>query len=249
LIPSFPCLPDKRPACPHGFKDATKDPEQLKALWQRYPGSLVGVPTGEASGAFVLDIDSTKHPEADEWLEQQAPYLPETRMHRTRSGGLHFLFQHQSGLRNTTSKLASGVDTRGEGGFIIWWPFHLGLNAGHQLVSLAPVPEWLVKALQPPQPPPAKNIQFPVARTPFGNVAAAMSRIEGIVATVAKAREGERNAVTYWGACRIKEMLIGRELDRGTALQAFDALVEAASRTGLPAWEIKRTIASATKAQ
>ena len=29
LIPSFPCLPDKRPACPHGLKDASKDPEQI----------------------------------------------------------------------------------------------------------------------------------------------------------------------------------------------------------------------------
>src|SRR6516162_11199071 len=180
LIPSFPCLPDKRPACPHGFKDATKDPEQLKALWQRFPGSLVGVPTGEASSVFVLDIDSTKHRAADEWLERHAPYLPETRMHRTRSGGLHFLFKHEPGFKNSASKLAAGVDTRGEGGFIIWWPFHLGINAGHQLISLAPVPEWLLKALQP-QPPSRKVIPFPkIARTRFGNVDSAKARLEGI---------------------------------------------------------------------
>jgi hypothetical protein len=245
LMPCFPCLPDKRPACPHGFKNASKDPEQLKALWQRYPGALVGVPTGEPSGIFVLDIDSAKHPQADDWLEQQAPYMPETRIHRTRSGGVHLLFKHQPGLRNTTSKLARGVDTRGEGGFVIWWPFHLGLSAGHNLISPAEVPQWLVQALQPP-PPPRSPIS--IARTAFGDVAPAMSRIQGIVAAVAQAREGERNAITFWGACRINEMVADRELDHSSQAQALAALEEAARRSGLPTFEIRRTIASATKA-
>jgi hypothetical protein len=244
--PSFPCLPDKRPACPHGFKDATADAAQLAELWQRYPGTLVGVPTGPASGVFVLDIDSAKHPEADEWLERHAACLPETRSHRTRSGGLHLLFKHQAGLKNSTSKLAPGVDTRGEGGFIIWWPFHLGLGADHHMVPLADVPKWLIEALNPPPPPPAKIIPFP-ARTQFGNVAPAMSRIEGIVATVARARQGERNAVTFWGACKIRDMLSNRELDHVTGQRAIAALVEASRRTGLSEIEISRTIMSATR--
>jgi len=241
--PCFPCLADKRPACPTGFKAAIKDAPQLKQLWKRYPGTLVGVPTGEASGLFVLDIDSAKHPEADEWLERHAPYLPDTRIHRTRSGGLHYLFKHQAGLKNSTSKIAAGVDTRGDGGYIIWWPFHLGLGAGHHFAPLAGVPEWLVEALNPPP----KIIQLPIARTAFGNVAPAMSRVEGIVATVARARPGERNAVTFWGACRIRDMLAGRELDHATGRQALASLINAARQTGLPVSEIERTISSATR--
>jgi hypothetical protein len=243
IWPCFPCLPDKRPACPHGFKDATKDSEQLKQLWQRYPGTLVGVPTGEPTGLFVLDIDSAKHPEADEWLERHAPYLPETRIHRTRSGGLHLLFKHQPGLKNSTSRLAPGVDTRGAGGFIIWWPFHLGLDDCR--IFLADVPEWLVQALLPPPPP--KIIPFPTARSPSGNIHGAMARVEGIVATVALARQGSRNSVTFWGACRIRDMLADRELDPIDGQHAVEALAEAASRTGLSAWEIRRTIFSAVK--
>jgi hypothetical protein len=42
----FPCLKDKRPAMPHGFKHAQSDPSALRELWRRYPGPLVGVATG-----------------------------------------------------------------------------------------------------------------------------------------------------------------------------------------------------------
>jgi Bifunctional DNA primase/polymerase, N-terminal len=56
-LPCFPCHDDKRPASPHGFRDATRDAEALRELWMRYPGTLIGVPTGEVSGFDVLDID------------------------------------------------------------------------------------------------------------------------------------------------------------------------------------------------
>jgi hypothetical protein len=239
-LPVFPCLENKRPACPHGFKDATAKPAEVKQLWQRYPGVLVGVPTGEASGLFVLDLDTAKHPAADEWLERHSPYLPETRRHRTRSGGLHLVFRHRPGLKNSAGKLALGVDTRGEGGFIIWWPFHLGLWADHTSAPLAEVPEWLVEALTP-----AKVIPFPSRPSVSGPVA---PRLEGIIGVVARAREGERNALTFWGACTLRDMVAARELTASEGARAFAALFEAGRHTGLSAQEIKQTIASATKA-
>lgn len=240
-LPVFPCLSNKRPACPHGFKDATADPDAIRRLWQRHPGPLIGVPTGEASGIFVVDIDSAKHPEADEWLERH--HLPRTRRHRTQSGGLHLLFKHRAGLRNSESRLAPGVDTRGEGGFIIWWPLALGLGADHTIAPLAEVPEWLVEALNPPSP---KVIPFPSRPIPGG--APAMARVQGVIATVATAREGQRNAITFWAACTIRDMLAERELDAREGAQAFAVLAEASRRTGLSTPEIKRTIASATRA-
>src|SRR5262245_38014924 len=153
-IPCFPCRASKRPACPHGFKEATINPDELRQLWRRSPGVLVGVPTGEQSGIFVLDIDSARHSEAAVWLSHCASHLPDTRRHRTRSGGLHFLFQHHVGLKSSVSRLAVGVDTRGSGGFIIWWPAHLGLTADHHFAPLAPVPDWLIVALTPTPPTP-----------------------------------------------------------------------------------------------
>jgi bifunctional DNA primase/polymerase-like protein len=114
-IPCFPCRSDKTPACRGGFRRATVAPELLTQLWRRYPGELIGVPTGEASGLFVVDVDSAKRPEAGEWLQQVSPRLPETRRHQTRSGGLHLIFKHRSGLKTSAGKLAIGVDTRGKG--------------------------------------------------------------------------------------------------------------------------------------
>src|SRR5690348_11872871 len=95
-LPCFPCGRNKAPAIPGegGHKHATADRAALTALWRHYPGALVGVRTGEASGLSVLDIDTAKHPEAAAWLAAHRARLPATRIHRTRSGGLHFVFQH-----------------------------------------------------------------------------------------------------------------------------------------------------------
>ena len=120
VIPCFPCLANKAPACPGGFKAASIDPMTLKNLWQRYPGPLIGVPTGEVSGFDVLDMDP-RHG-GDKWLEANRHRLPAATVHATRSGGWHYLFQHHPGLRNSASRIAPGVDVRANGGYIIWWP-------------------------------------------------------------------------------------------------------------------------------
>ena len=124
-LPCFPCKADKKPACPHSFKQATKDADELRALWRASPGVRIGVATGEPSGLFCLDIDSAKKPEAGIWHERMMPQLPQTLLHKTESGGWHYLFQHHPGLKCTGSKIHRGIDTRGDGGYIIWWPAHV----------------------------------------------------------------------------------------------------------------------------
>src|SRR5262249_50119402 len=70
----------KKPACLHGFKDATPDPDAIRQLRRMYPGELIGVPTGEISGFDVLDIDSVKHPEAANWWLSRRKYVSKTRI-------------------------------------------------------------------------------------------------------------------------------------------------------------------------
>jgi hypothetical protein len=124
--PIFPCHPEtKAPLVAGGFKAASSDPAQLARWTELYPNCLWGVPTGAVSGFDALDIDPRNG--GDKWLKGQK--LPRTRVHKTRSGGVHLLFKHTPGLRNSAGLLASGVDVRADGGYIIWWPAH-GFDAG-----------------------------------------------------------------------------------------------------------------------
>jgi hypothetical protein len=237
-LPVFPCAANKSPTCPHGFKDASCEPAAVRALWRYHPGPLIGVPTGAATGIFVLDADTAKHDTAAEWLERHAPYLPETRSHRTQSGGLHLLFKHRPGLRNTQAKLALGIDTRAEGGYVLWWP--AAIEHGHHRAPLAELPDWLVHALTPPPPETRPAVQRP--KTPE----AAKAKIEGIVGTVAAAHEGQRNSLAYWGACRLAELVKQAVIAQGDAIALA---VEAARQAGLSPKEAQRTIASAFRGQ
>jgi hypothetical protein len=123
--PVFPCAEDKTPVCKHGYLDAVEDETRIRQLWRIWPGPLIGVPTGDRTDLAVLDIDLVKHPEAGRWLEDHRDQIPETRRHRSRSGGLHFLFKHPKGLRCSAGKLCTGIDIRADGGYIIWWPAHV----------------------------------------------------------------------------------------------------------------------------
>src|SRR5262245_54518011 len=88
-VPIFPCRADtKAPLTPHGFKDATTNPDLIHEWWTRWPEALIGAPTGIKF--VVLDIDCVKHIDAAQWYGRAI--LPLTRTHITRSGGRHLLF-------------------------------------------------------------------------------------------------------------------------------------------------------------
>ena len=143
-IPCFPCLADKRPATPNGFYDATSNPAEVAELWHRYPGTLVGIPTGESTGLDVLDIDPRHGGHL--WTEKNHSCLSNTLTFETRSGGRHFYFEHATGLGCSAGKIAPGVDVRADGGYVIWWP-----TAGLPIVSnadIAPWPVWLLDLLR-----------------------------------------------------------------------------------------------------
>jgi hypothetical protein len=225
----FPCSADKRPATPHEFKEASHDRGVLGELWRRYPGPLVGVATGAVSGIDVLDLDR-KHPEARAWWAANRSRLPQTRCHRTRSGGLHLLFEHAQGLRSTAGKIAPGVDTRGDGGYIIWWP-----AAALPVLDdrpPAPWPAWLFDKLRSV---PSSAAREPTVVIPDDRALARLIRF------VARAREGQRNRLAFWAACRAGEMARSGLIGFATAEAVMAA---AAIRAGLSRREAERTARS-----
>jgi hypothetical protein len=203
----FPCGANKKPVRPsdddelHGFHDASTDPVEIAWLWANWPGELIGVATGERSNLDVLDCDR-KHGEALAWWRENHRRLLPTRTFVTRSGGLHLYFRHREGIRNTQGKLCRGIDTRGEGGYAIYW-FAAGFDCLDHTPP-QPFPDWLHAELtyRQPAPPPSTR---PINRDRV---------IDGILRTLAEAQEGERNGMLFWCACRLAEHGIGhREIE------------------------------------
>jgi len=222
-LPCFPCRDDKRPATPRGFKDATHDERKLREIWQRHPAPLIGVPTGEMSGLAVLDIDP-RH-DGERWFREQKHRLLPTRVHRTRSGGLHLLYKHEAGLRCSAGQIAPGVDVRATGGYIVWWPA-AGLPALGE-ASPAAWPRWLLAKLSPARRPDSARIKVPDSHA-----------LEQLVRLIVASRSGERNSLTYWAACRAGEMVASGLLDANAAAAV---IAEAATRAGLSRSEAERT--------
>jgi hypothetical protein len=204
---------NKTPACPRGFHAACQG-DALDDLFRRYPGGLIGVPTGPASGFSVLDIDMPKG--GDVWLNENRARLPQTRMHETQSGGAHFLFKHKAGLKCSTSKIAAGVDVRAEGGYIIYWPAD-----GYGFVDhpLADWPTWLT----PPEPEPLPRSPAPApfnGGTGYGAVA-----LDDACSKIAGAANGDQERTLNRESYSIGSLVAGGVIERS---EAMDALLKAA---------------------
>jgi putative DNA primase/helicase len=140
----LPCSQDKKPILTGWPEKATADAEQIKA-WFSNTDYLVAVKTGPETNLFVLDVD----PKGTGWLAENQHRMLCERIHQTRRGQ-HFLYRFSAALKgmktNTAGKIHAGIDTRGEGGCLIWWPAH-ELGASGDLTDLTEPPPWLVNAL------------------------------------------------------------------------------------------------------
>jgi hypothetical protein len=155
----FPCVPrDKRPATPNGLKDATTKVEVISAWWNSMPEANIAVATGKASGIFVVDIDDEDAEAEISKLEAQHGALPAT-VEQITPRGRHLLFRWppNGDIRNSASKIARGVDVRGEGGYIVCAPstHPTGKRYAWSVDSatcFASAPEWLLSMITAPAP-------------------------------------------------------------------------------------------------
>ncbi|WP_338692835.1 phage/plasmid primase, P4 family [Bradyrhizobium sp. 26S5] len=119
-LPVFPCKRQtKAPIVKRGFKAATRNEKQIRDWWAQWPDAMIGVPTGPASGIDVIDIDVKPQEFIDGFT-----FLPQWEslsllIVRTPSGGAHLWFKSDGKVRNSTDRLAPGIDTRGDGGYVI----------------------------------------------------------------------------------------------------------------------------------
>ena len=228
-LKKVPCRP--RTEGGRGFHDASTDPDEITRLWRHWPGPLIGVRCGIASGVSVLDID-IKHDSACAWWRANYDRVPLTLTYRTRSGGLHLYFHHAAGVTCRRGQLPLGIDIKGEGGCVVYWRA-TGLECLDEAPP-APWPEWLLAEIRPP-PAARRRACGPIAGDDGGRGAA------GLLNCVAGAAEGERNALLYWAACRFGERIGSGHIGEREALAR---LIEAAVAAGLTEREAISTIRS-----
>jgi hypothetical protein len=232
-LPVFACGSDKRPVTQHGFHDATRDPAEIRTQFGTPGAAMIGVPTGQGAGFFVVDLDVKNGGQGLEWLAANQHRLPRTRTHKTRSGGQHLLFQWPEGrtVRNSASRIAPGVDVRGNGGYIIAPP-----SPDYEIAdasALAEAPPWLLALIDPPVALRAIDAPrpSPAPRQSGDGTRYGMQALDNECQAILSAPDGAKHDTLNRAAFSIGGLVAAGELAEGPALQALaSALAGIASR-------------------
>ncbi len=145
----FPCRPrDKRPKA--SFKEThnqARTPQDVAHLWAPNIDANIGVLCGWndifEQHLIVLDVD--KDPGGFDTLRELCAKhgpLPDTYTVNTPSGGKHYYFLNEENVPNSVGKLGVGLDTRGEGGYVVAEGSVLE-NGCYAPASAAPEPAFL----------------------------------------------------------------------------------------------------------
>lgn len=149
---------DKRPLVPwEPFQHRHPTEDEIRGWFREWPNANIGIITGEISHLVVVDID-VQHggDKALAQLEGRHGPLPDTVEVITGGGGRHCYFVHPGGIVRNMVGLASGVDVRGNGGYVVsppsvhpsghryeWRPGHDPRSKG-----IAPLPGWLLDLMR-----------------------------------------------------------------------------------------------------
>lgn len=155
LGPVFACGPkSKEPfgkLAPHGVYSATRDPETIRA-WFR-PCSTLNLGLALGDGLLALDIDPRHDGDAElARLEREHSAIPETVRAITGGGGAHHLLRFPLGMPLRNGAIASGVEIKADGGYVIVAPsihpsggaYAWDVGALPSETPIADAPAWLL---------------------------------------------------------------------------------------------------------
>ncbi len=233
----FSVLGPKTPLLGNGFRGATKNERIINVLFgERFPNALVGVPTGELLGGWVLDIDVHKDDDGNvingydtiAGLEEKHGALPRTAVARTAGGGEHHFFRYAGGVRNR-GKLGLGVDCRGAGGYIVAPGSVMADGRAYHWLDweepgLPPLPEapaWLLNLVCPPT---HTRIASDYAYTPGDNTAYIERAVDAELHELATTPQGGRGEAVNRSAFSLGTLVGAGALSRAEAEAGlFDA--------------------------
>lgn len=132
----------KKPAVSggRGCLDAKNDPEKIAQWWSKHPDHNIGLAVG-MSDLYVIDVDGERGEESLQTLIAENEPFPESPVVKTGKGFHYYMKLPESRPGNTASKLGLGIDTRGEGGYVVLPP---SIHPDGQQY------EWLVEGIAPP---------------------------------------------------------------------------------------------------
>lgn len=144
------CTPGKHPMTKHGHKDATTDPDQIRAWWTRSKNANIGLNCKE-SGVIVIDTDprSGGHRTLAA-LEEEHEKLPTTltalTSYQDDVRGKHRYFRAPAGVK-FKGTLGSGIDIKHNGYVILPPSIHpsgICYQWEDDSTEIADLPEWLL---------------------------------------------------------------------------------------------------------
>jgi predicted P-loop ATPase len=232
----FPLEPrGKTPRTEHGVKDATTDIEQVTRWWRAMPDANIGIATG--SGLLVLDIDGPQGQASLDELEGLYGPLPRTPTQRT-GKGRHFLFAVTGPVKNSASRIGPGIDTRGDGGYIVGGPsihpngepYTWDADARPSQLPAAPCPAWILDRLAPKISERAAVSPAPASSDPDTLSRYAAKALDGEFERVSASGNGTRNHALNAAAFSLGQLVGAGMLAEGLVVQTLQT---AASNCGL----------------
>jgi hypothetical protein len=126
----------------------------VQTWWDERPDANIGIVTDRRSDIWALDVDPEKGGlgSLQDLVDEHGP-LPETRLHATGSGGVHYIFTYPDDydIPTTSSSLGVGIDTRGAGNGQIVVPPSATDKGPYWVirdVDPLPAPRWLLDRLR-----------------------------------------------------------------------------------------------------
>lgn len=231
----------KEPLTIHGVKDASRDPAQIRAWWERWPDANIGVACGPDS-VCCLDIDSKGASRGEHFATAaQAAGLLDGWIAelRTPSGGRHLWYPGSAAAGGALGKTRD-LEFKASGGYVLLPPSFVlnkdGTTGTYEIVARKdegwPL-DWprLRDFCQPPRAPRPAYAPRPGRADTF----------DGLI----KAVEGQgpessnRNNVLHWAACAAYR--------QGAPGHVIDAIAAASVSNGLGERDVWATIRSAAR--
>lgn len=212
----FPLGDDCKPEFTGWPERATTDEAQIRAWWldpvlEWEQDRNVGIACGQ--GLQVVDLDEKQGRNGIANFttveDVQGEPVPPTFTVRTPSGGIHKFLKVDGAYGNTAGRIATGIDTRGDGGYVVG-PGSEKPGGRYEIIEDAPLaqaPQWLLGYLAPYQPPADHREIMAELDTPY----AVMRTIEMLREAPAVSEAGIGNNATFVMAAKVKDMGVSRD--------------------------------------